>query len=178
MKIPITDQFLWMIYKFFETTNDVLETPEIFKLKTWRNIAPLGTSFWRTLERRRNRKQFFQFINYLKRKGYIEIANLKEKQCILLTPRGENKVLKLRFKLTNKKKRKDKKWIMIMYDIPEKKRRNRGLLREVLQSLEYQRLQKSIWVSPYDVLKETKKAIVEYSLDSYVNIFLIEKIGL
>lgn len=178
MRLPITDQFLWMVYEFFEATKEVLEPPEIFKLRSFSNIPSLGEGYWKQLEKKRNRRQFAQFVNHLKRQGYIKIANLKEKKGILLTPKGKEKVLKMRFKLTEKKKRKDKKWIMIMYDIPEKKRQARDLLREILYNLGYQEFQKSIWVSPYDVFRQTEEAIRIYSLDSYVRIFLIEEIQL
>jgi len=178
LKLPITDQFLWMVYDFFEKTGEILEPPEIFKLKSWQNIVPLGTEIWKNLERKRNKRQFAQFINHLKKQEYIKIANLKEKRGILLTSKGKKKILKVKYKLLDKKRRKDKKWIMIMYDIPEKEKRERALLRETLQSLGYQRLQKSIWVCPYEVFKETEEIIRVYSLDPYVRIFLMEEIEL
>lgn len=37
-------------------------------------------------------------------------------------------------------------------------------------------LQKSIWVSPYDVLKETEEFLRKYALDPYVKLFLIEEL--
>ncbi|MEA3293020.1 MAG: CRISPR-associated endonuclease Cas2 [Patescibacteria group bacterium] len=178
MKLPITDQFLWIIYKFFEETGEILEPPEIFKLKGWKNILPLGTEVWKDLAKKKNKRQFAQFINHLKNKGYIKIANLKKKKGILLTPTGERKILKVKFELLDKKRRKDKKWIMIMYDIPEKKRRERSSLRVILQSLGYQNFQKSIWICPYDVFQETEEIIRIHSLDHYIKTFLIEEIVL
>jgi len=176
MKLPITDQFLWMLYNFFEKTGEILEPPEIFKLKSWREAVSSNPEFWKKLERKRSRRHFAQFINYLKRRGFIEIGNLKEKRGILLTLKAKERVLRIKVRLKNKKERKDKKWIMLMYDIPEKKRRWRILLREILHNLGYQKFQKSIWVCPYDVLEETKEAIRIYFLDSYIKIFLIEEI--
>jgi len=173
MKLPITDQFLWLIYN---CTEEILEPLEIFRLRTKNDIAPLGRDIWKKLERKRRKNQFHQFINYLKNKGYIKITNLKGKKGILLTPKGNKKILRVRYKLLDKKRRKDKKWIMVMYDIPEKKKKERASLREMLQILGYQKLQKSIWICPRDVFKETEKVIRIYSLDSYVKIFLIEEI--
>ncbi|NQU83006.1 MAG: CRISPR-associated endonuclease Cas2 [Parcubacteria group bacterium] len=176
MKLPITDQFLWSVYKFFEVAGDVLEPSEIFKLKTFSQISPLGREYWKNIERKKQKKQFAQFINYLKKNGYIKIEALKEKQGILLTKKGEQKALKADLVFTDQKKRKDKKWIMVMYDIPEKKKKQRTRLRQILQLLGYKCLQKSIWVCPYDVFKKTERMISSYSLDPYVRIFLIEEI--
>ena len=176
IRIPITDQFLWIVYNFFEKTGEILEPPEIFKLRSFRNIVPLGTGVWRILEKKRRRRQFAQFVNHLKRQGYIKIANVKEKRGILLTPKGKKKVLRIRYKLLAKKSRKDKKWIMVIFDIPEKMRKHRNEFRAFLISFGFQRLQKSVWVCPYDVLKDVEEIIRIYSLDKFVRIFLIEEI--
>ena len=177
MKLPITDKFLWSVYQFFEDTQDVLEMPEIFKLKSFSRIGPcLGREYWRVLEKKKQKRQFSQFINYLKRKNYIKIENLKGKSGILLTSQGKEKALKVKRKFAQGIKRKDGKWVMIMYDVPENKKKARHFLRQTLLSLGYQCLQKSIWVSPYDVYKETEETIRDNSLDSFVRIFLIEEI--
>jgi|SRR3989344_123165 len=44
----------------------------------------------------------------------------------------------------------DKKWRVIIFDIPEKKRRIRDQVREILLAAGFQRLQDSVWVYPYD----------------------------
>lgn len=179
MKPPFTDKFLWMIYNFFEETGEVLETTKIFKLPSWRKLTPLDEEFWRNLEKKRGRQQFAQFINYLKEKGYIQIANLREKQGILLTPRGKRKALKTNFLLESSsglKKRRDGKFVMVIFDIPEKKRQLRDDFRKFLYSLGFQKLQKSVWVSPYDIQKQLEEMIRFYDLENYVRIFLIEEI--
>ena len=88
-----------------------------------------------------------------------------------------DKVLKTSFDIEVNKKRKDGKWIMLMFDVPEKSRRSRRLLRSILHNLGYKIFQKSVWISPYDVSKKTEKLLQLYSLDKYVKIFLIEKVN-
>lgn len=102
--------------------------------------------------------------------------NLEGKEGIILTREGINKVIKAKFKLFQKRKRKDGKWIMVIFDIPEKKRFSRDFLRKTLYLLGYKMLQQSVWVSPYDVYKETQNFIQRGSLDSYVKMFLIKEI--
>jgi len=44
----------------------------------------------------------------------------------------------------------DGKWRVIIFDIPEKKRKIRTKLRQILISASFHRLQDSVWVYPYD----------------------------
>lgn len=69
-----------------------------------------------------------------------------------LTEQGENKLrqLELRdFKL-DKPKKWDRKWRVIIFDIPEKKRNVRQQIRNLFVSAGFYRLQDSVWVYPYD----------------------------
>jgi DNA-binding transcriptional regulator PaaX len=47
-------------------------------------------------------------------------------------------------------KRWDGKWRVMIFDIPEKKRRERDLVRKLFKSAEFYPLQESVWVYPYD----------------------------
>jgi DNA-binding transcriptional regulator PaaX len=49
-----------------------------------------------------------------------------------------------------KPKRWDKRWRMIVFDIPERRKRTRERLRDTVRSLGFLRLQDSVWVYPYD----------------------------
>lgn len=52
--------------------------------------------------------------------------------------------------LIRKPRKWDNKWRVIIFDIPEKKRRQRTRAREILKAAGFQRLQDSVWVYPYD----------------------------
>ncbi len=112
----------------------------------------------------------------MKRNGYIKAKNLENKQGIILTKEGISRALKASFKIENGKKRKDGKWAMLIFDVPEKYRKSRSLLRSILHNLGYKMFQQSVWISPYDVSEKTEKLLQIYSLDEYVKIFLIEEI--
>jgi len=178
MKIPLTDKFLWDLYHALEQIENVLEPSDIFRLRTFSQLCyPEKFRFWKDYEKRRRKKQFGQFINYLKKKKYIKIKNLKEGKGILLTTKGKQKALRMKYKLNPKlKKRKDKKWIMVIFDIPEKMRKYRDDFRNHLYDLGFQKLQQSVWISPYDIRKDLEEIIRIYSLDKFVRIFLIKEI--
>ena len=175
MKLPITDKFLLDLYNLIEEidkTFDLFIPPQTMQEVCYSEFYQLKRKY----ERKKSKEQFSRFISYLKRRGYIKIKNLEQKQGIILTKKGAEKVFKAKLKMRKNKKRSDGKWQMVIFDVPEKKRIFRDILRENLRILGYKMLQQSVWVSPYDVLKETEGIIRKYSLDNYVKLFLIEKV--
>jgi len=69
-----------------------------------------------------------------------------------LTAEGEKKLreLELRGYRLKRPKRWDRKWRVIIFDIPEKKRKARDRIRHLFISAGLYRLQDSVWVYPYD----------------------------
>ncbi|MEK7147912.1 MAG: CRISPR-associated endonuclease Cas2, partial [Patescibacteria group bacterium] len=69
-----------------------------------------------------------------------------------LTKEGEKylRQLELRSFKLDKPRKWDKKWRMIIFDIPEKKRKVRTQIRTIFASVGLLRLQDSVWVYPYD----------------------------
>lgn len=51
---------------------------------------------------------------------------------------------------TKKRKRWDGRWRMVVFDIPERRRRVRNRLCAVMREVGFERLQDSVWVYPYD----------------------------
>jgi len=173
MKLPFTDKFLWDLYDFLEKWGDIYD---IFAPRPWKEVwSPELHRFRYEWSKKEEKKKFSQLIYYLKKKGYIKIKNLEQKQAILITKKGAERVLRMELKTIEKKKRPDGRWQMIIFDIPEKKRDLRNLLRENLYLLGYKMLQQSVWISPYDILKETEAILRTYSLDPYAKLFLIEE---
>lgn len=89
----------------------------------------------------------------LKQKGEIEFVERDGKKYVQLTDLGE-KILDLqreKLNLMNKKPRKwDRRYRLVMFDIPEKRRRIRKLLRLEMQEIGFLRIQDSVWVYPFD----------------------------
>ncbi|OGZ63303.1 MAG: CRISPR-associated endonuclease Cas2, partial [Candidatus Staskawiczbacteria bacterium RIFCSPHIGHO2_01_FULL_36_16] len=85
--------------------------------------------------------------------------------------------LKSSFKFSEtRKRRKDGKYIMLIFDVPVKNIKARNLLRSVLQNLGYKLFQQSVWICPFDVFEKTEKLLQMYSLEKYVKLFLIEEL--
>jgi len=94
----------------------------------------------------------------------------------MLTKEGISKALRASFILEKQQKRKDGKWVMLTFDIPEKHKKARTLLGSVIKNLGYKLFQQSIWVCPFDVSEKTENLLQMYNLDRYVRIFLIEEL--
>jgi len=70
----------------------------------------------------------------------------------------------------------DKKWRVIIFDIPEKLRKGRDALREKLKKLGFYELQKSVFIFPYECEKEINFLIEFFHLKKYVRYAILEKI--
>ena len=175
MKLPITDTFLWDLYNAIEGIEkvyDKVRLPGSMYESVYRDTIHLRREY----ERKKAKRTFSQFINSLQTNGYSRVKAREGKKGIMLTPKGIEKAIKVRRKLTQKKLTKDGKWIMVMFDIPENKKSFREILRSSLVDLGYEKFQQSVWVSRYDVFNETESAIREFQIIPYVKLFLIEEI--
>ncbi len=175
MKLLITDQFL---YDLLESTSDTAH----FILKRRRTFSdllpgPKDPSF-EIYRKFKNKQKFNKLIYYLKKNNFIKVKNLKGNNAILLTKEGKDKAIRASFKIGDgqQKRRKDGKWIMVIFDIPQNRKRDRTLLMSVLKNLGYKLFQQSVWINPYDVFEKTERSLQFYSLDRYVRIFLVDEL--
>lgn len=175
-KLSITDQFLWDIYNGLEKVGDVAHF-FLRPRRTMRDVNPDSDAPWnKRYLKELSREQFAKLLYYLKRKNYIRVKNLENKKAIILTKQGLSKALKTSFVIQDVSKREDGKWVMLIFDVPEKYKNSRDLLRSILHNLGYKIFQKSVWITPYDISEKTERLLQFHDLDKYVKIFLIEEI--
>lgn len=174
MKIPVTDQFLWDLYAFLENAGDISHAL-LRRRRTMSDIYPENPVIAK-YRHMQSARQFTWLVNYLKQNNYIQVESLKGRQAISITKRGIDKALMASFKADPQPKRKDGKWVMIIFDIPQKHPKARLLLRSVLENLGYKMFQQSVWVTPHDVSEKTETLLQHYNLDKYVRIFLTEEL--
>jgi DNA-binding transcriptional regulator PaaX len=99
---------------------------------------------------------------------------------LILTKKGRREASRLNFigntiNIKNSKKW-DKKWRVVAFDIPEKDRIFRGILRQHLFELDFYKLQNSVFVSPYPFEKPILELISLYSAEKYVRVITALKI--
>lgn len=105
----------------------------------------------------RNRNRFSEYTHSaatrLANRGFVTFEQKNGKKYLRITEAGRRFLLQeeLKFSLRNAgKKRWDRRWRMVVFDIPERRRGVRGRLRQTMRSLGFLRLQHSVWIYPYD----------------------------
>lgn len=140
------------------------------------NYRPFRTWLEKYFQKRK-KQNLYSTIYRLKKNGYLKIKITKQGRGYLLTPKGEKRVLKNKVKEIKKRKDPNNYWLMVIFDIPEKRKRDRDLFRFCLYNLGFQKLQQSIWVSPYDVYKELKNIVKKLNFTKEVKFLKVKEIG-
>lgn len=133
------------------------------------------------ISRRYSKKQMYTAYNNLKRRKLIEILSEKD-NClkVQITNTGKKRIREFLFDSLSipKPKRWDKKWRIVIFDIPvnpKKLDRARRALREKIKELGFYRLQKSVWVHPYPCEDEVLLVAEIFEVTKFVEIIMAEK---
>lgn len=114
-------------------------------------------------------------IRSLQKMDYIKINDAKKR--VYLTEKGFLEFIKSRIK--SKESIWDRKWRMVIFDIPESKRQQRDFLRKQLKWLGFKELQKSVWIFPYDIRKELDEVLdisSKYNFGEDVRFVVVDKV--
>lgn len=95
---------------------------------------------------------------------------------IVLTKDGQKRALQFQFdEMEIKKPAKwDKKWRIVIFDIPEKKKKAREALRKKLKDLGFLELQKSVFVHPFECEDEIDFINEVFQIRPYVRFMRVE----
>lgn len=107
---------------------------------------------YRILRQRPARQQVLKTRMRLKRKGYIALERRPGGGSrYVLTKKGERKLAKFLLESLRKKKKQrwDNRWRILLYDIPEKHRKYRDRMRQIIRWFGCYQLQKNVWIYPY-----------------------------
>lgn len=111
-----------------------------------------------------------------------KLVDIKENKdgttTLVLTKNGKQKALK--YNLENMKipkmKKWDNKWRVVLFDIPETRKKIRDALRFHLRGLDFFEFQKSVFVHPYKCQNEIDYLIEFYNIRKYVRILTAENV--
>lgn len=122
--------------------------------------------------------QYKRSLNGLKNKKLVTIKKSKGRLQIQLTRRGYkqlayNNLYNIRLKRETKW---DKKWRMIIFDVPVSHNNARDELTYLLKELGFKMLQKSAWVYPWPCESEVEQITSVFQIDDFVKIILADKI--
>ncbi len=126
------------------------------------------------LERPVKKSVLSQAIKRLREQGLIELISDKE-LVLRLTDSGKDKALWKKLALRDEKW--DGKWRLVIWDVPEKRRLARDLLRFKLKQIGFIQWQKSVWASKINCTKLLRDFIKQVGIEDWVMVIESDNIG-
>lgn len=133
----------------------------------------------RRKELRLKRAEFLKALWYLKKRKYVEVLE-QNGQLVKIKINGKGIERIRKFDLDNLRiepmKKWDKRWRLVLFDIPDTKKTAREALRRKLKELGFYRLQKSVFVCPWECVDEILFLRKMFEIEPYVSVVLAEAI--
>jgi CRISPR-associated endonuclease Cas2 len=131
---------------------------------------------WDKGQRKGNYRKYQQTAYQLRRKGYLKITVSPSGQKFLeLTRKGQIELLIAKAWLPNKQTW-DGKWRMVMFDIPREANQKRDKLRRLLKSVDFYKLQASVYLTPYPLNREAITYLKNTGLIDYIRIARLDEL--
>jgi len=122
------------------------------------------------------RQRIYEAIGRLNKKRLVELDQRGNELYLKITENGKKLIKNFDYdniELSYDKKW-DKKWRMVVFDIPEKKSKERRAFSVKLKDLGFYPLQESVFIYPYDCRDEIDFICNFLSIDNYVNYCTLE----
>jgi len=139
------------------------------------------------LELQKQKKRLSSMLYRLRSDGLIEKKSGKNKSRIKLTPKGRQRFEELKKRradalpnhsyIHHEQNEKNKKFAIVIFDIPERERRKRAWLRSALKNIGFKLIQKSVWAGKVKIPKEFLDDLKDLRIIEHVEIFEISKSG-
>lgn len=116
-------------------------------------------------------RDFKREIKRLEKKGFVSLTKKPEGFLIKLRKKAGKKIKRLALDAIQLPKSKiwDKKWRILIFDIPETNRLARDMLRKKLKDLGMYNIQRSVFTYPYDCRDELDFIAGHYGLEKYTS---------
>ncbi len=123
------------------------------------------------------KQKYYSLLNQLKRQRLIECKKAHNGTFWKITTTGLKKLKFIRENKTEYICISDDKLKIVMYDIPEKEKKKRFWLREVLKNLDFKMLQKSVWIGKNKIPETLFYHMSEKAILNYIHVLEISKKG-
>jgi DNA-binding transcriptional regulator PaaX len=142
-------------------------------------VPPLGLTLKAIIEAveergsKLSRKQTKETLTKLQRQGVLAIKEKGDEFMMTFTEKGKKMVARYQFDqmAISKPKRWDGRWRVVVFDIPEKKRLARDVLRDKLRDLGFYQLQKSVFIHPFECEREIQLIAKVFEIEPYIFFF-------
>lgn len=131
---------------------------------------------WRKNWGKVDRKRIYEAIHRLNRKRLVELIEKGDRLYIKITNNGKQLIKNFDYDNLQlpKSKKWDKKWQLVIFDIPDKKRKERQAFSKKIKDLGFYPLQESVFVYPYNCRDEIDFICELLSISRYVNYCVVE----
>lgn len=131
-------------------------------------------------DKKYNNYRLRRSLTSLEDKGLVSIGQEGNKTIIKLTKNGQQKLLKfnvddLQIKIPKKW---DKKFRIVIFDIPERKKKARYAFRSKVKEMGFIQIQKSVWLYLYPCEDEIDFIKEVYEIRPYVRVITAERIDI
>lgn len=126
----------------------------------------------------RERQRFVKLLNRLKQEGFV--ANDGKPRGVLwqLTTKGLTHLQRgEKTPSPRYSQKRDGRWKVVMYDVPEREKEKRVWIRHALVSLGFSFLQGSVWIGTYAIPRAFLDDLRKMKMIPYVQIFEISRKG-
>ena len=166
---------------YAKTANTILALAAIGGIVFIGAVAPNIVQLLKFHRRKTNysKKQVTNTIMNLNKHGFIKVLRQKNgKTEILLTNKGKKRIHTFCLqRLTLEKPQKwDKKWRVVVFDVPVTHNQARTALRRKLIELGFYQLQRSVWVYPYACEDELLFVAHVFGIENCLNIFTTQRV--
>ncbi|MEK7509408.1 MAG: CRISPR-associated endonuclease Cas2 [Patescibacteria group bacterium] len=118
-------------------------------------------------------------LGRLAREGHVEFVMENGRKYARITPTGRHALMQLeeRARLKARSQRRwDKRYRVVIFDIPEKKRKIRDQLRSRMHEAGFLQLQQSVWIHPHDCEDLVALVKADLHIGKAVLYLIVEKI--
>ena len=158
--------------------------------KMRQRIEMRHSDFDQALEDKKERQRFYSLISKIHKEGLIEKIDKEKRSSWKITEKGEDELLQWSRKIDrlgasylppdlprNYKTTRSQHLIIVIFDIPEKERNKRDWLRDVLNNLEFKKLQKSVMIGYNKIPEELLSDLRRLKIFKNVHVFSVRQEG-
>ena len=129
------------------------------------------SELFKKIEKKIPYKEFYNALYRLENNGFVDKQEMAGKLTATITKEGKALLMQLAPK-------KDGVWKIVIFDVPEKHKRIRVILRAKLKALRFKKWQNSTWISPYELDAEIEQELNELGKKFFIRLIKTKEINI
>lgn len=128
-------------------------------------------AYFNKLDKRSRKRETQRILYYMKRRGLVLSTTEDYLHGLVITKKGLKRLQNREFETLAiaRPKNWDKRWRMVLFDIPEEHKVGRKQLIYKLKMIGFIQLQRSVWMHPFPCRSEIELVTKTYNVQKYVS---------